>query len=253
MRVSPLQSYCMCERAKRHVWLVSLYIGLQAVFIIFHYSCFMHDCARRAVIGSVGVEANQGRLNSGAQHSVQKKKKNTPQMSWPFHKTKYFPGRIETKNILCKCNQKRHMKPTAGIYFWICRNLQCQQGLNPVHVWNFCFFCLIWTPSETSCYYGKGAARLTSKSTAFIFIFPGYAENLGSDSLSADLEHLKLTEVFACVSQTVMKYFAALSEISWKHAILRHEILLTYSALTPLKHNKHQKVHELFIICGVFC
>lgn len=69
MRVSPLQSYCVCERAKRHVRLVSLYIGLQAVFIIFHYSCFMHDCARRAVIGSVGVEANQGRLNSGAQHS----------------------------------------------------------------------------------------------------------------------------------------------------------------------------------------
>lgn len=40
----------------RHLWLVSLYIGLQAVFIIFHYSCFVHDCTRRALIGFVGVE-----------------------------------------------------------------------------------------------------------------------------------------------------------------------------------------------------
>lgn len=79
----------MCERAKRHVWLVSLYIGLQAVFIIFHYSCFMHDCARRAVISSVGVEANQGVEGvSKLRHSDSK-----PTNVTTFPVDKIFPGK----------------------------------------------------------------------------------------------------------------------------------------------------------------
>lgn len=35
-------------------------VGLQAVLIIFHYSCFMHDGAIGTVISVIGVGANQG-------------------------------------------------------------------------------------------------------------------------------------------------------------------------------------------------
>lgn len=36
-------------------------VALQAVLIIFHYSCFMHDRARGAVISVIGEGTNQGR------------------------------------------------------------------------------------------------------------------------------------------------------------------------------------------------
>lgn len=108
------------------MWIVSLYIGLQAVFIIFHYSCFMHDCARRAVISSVGVEANQGVerfLNSDMQ---------TVQQNHKCHdlSSRRNISQKELKKISMEVEPKHHTKPTGSIYFQICRNLQCQQGLN---------------------------------------------------------------------------------------------------------------------------
>ena len=135
MRVSPLQSYCanMCEREKGHVWIVSLYIGLQAVFIIFHYSCFMHDCARRAVISSVGVEANQ-RVEkvSKLRHADGPTK---PQMSRPLH-----ISHKKKRNILWKLNHNITESLQSVLIFQNRRDV-CQRGLTLVRVWNFCFLC----------------------------------------------------------------------------------------------------------------
>lgn len=66
-----------------HLWLVSLYIGLQAVFIIFHYSCFVHDCTRRALIIFVGVELVEMFPKLTVSGSL-------PQMSWPFSRQNLF-------------------------------------------------------------------------------------------------------------------------------------------------------------------
>lgn len=128
--------------------LVSLYIGLQAVFIIFHYSCFMHDCARRAVIGSVGAEANQRASKTRAQgvQTVQalkerkkgrtkerkragKKKENTSQMSRPFPFDRIFPGRTASKKNMA--NVTGNLRRAR---FWVCRALRRQPGTEPDRV-----------------------------------------------------------------------------------------------------------------------
>ncbi len=168
MRVSPLQSYCafVCEREKGHVWIVSLYIGLQAVFIIFHYSCFMHDCARRAVISSVGVEANQGVerfLNSDMQ---------TVQQDHKCHDLccRRNISQKGVKKISCGSETKTSHKTYSQYLFSDLQRTPVPAGIELSPRLKSLLLLFDMNPSETSCYYGKGATRLTGKPTAFILL-----------------------------------------------------------------------------------
>lgn len=127
----------------------------------------MHDCARRAVISSVGVEANQEveRFLNSADSPTK------PQMSRPFPADEIFP-RKELKENYLEAEPKHHTEKTYNQHLF--------SGLQETYTeterrpcLQFLLLLFNMKPSETSCYYGKRAARLTSKPTAFIFISQG--------------------------------------------------------------------------------
>lgn len=183
MRVSPLQSHCVYvyERVRGHVWIVSLYIGLQAVFIIFHYSCFMHDCARRAVISSVGAEANQGVEKASKPRHVDG--------SNSIANVTTFSGRWNIsleeseENILWKCNRNITQNLRAVFIFRLCRQRPTvPAGIELSPCLKFLLLLFNTKPGETRCYYGKRAYQINQETNSIYFHFPGYAENPNNES-----------------------------------------------------------------------
>ena len=156
---------CVCEREGSESMCGSsaciLACKLFSLYFIIHVSCMIVQ-----VISSVGLEANQG-VERVLNWDIQ-----TVQQNLKCHNLcvgqNISQNVLKEKTILSKWNQN------------ITRNLQlvfivqiCQQGLNWVHVWNFCFFVRYEPPVRLPhCYYGKWATRLTSKPAAFIFISP---------------------------------------------------------------------------------
>ncbi len=141
------------------MWIVSLYIGLQAVFIIFHYSCCMHDCARRAVISAVGVEANQGLerfLNSDMQ---------TVQQNHKCHDlfSRLNISRKELKKISYESGTKTSHKTYSQYLFSDLQEPTVPAGIEVSPHLKFLHLVFNANPCETTCYYGEGAARFTSK------------------------------------------------------------------------------------------
>lgn len=176
MRVSPLQRaivHVRTRQRKGHVWIVRLNIGLQAVFIIFHYSCFMHDCARRAVISSAGVEANQGVerfLNSDMQTVQQNHKCHdlSSRQNISLRKKKKTG-----ESLLRKWNQNVALKTYSQYLFSDSQKPTVPAGIDLSPCLIFLLLLFNMSPGENSCYYGTRTARLTSKPTAFIFISLG--------------------------------------------------------------------------------
>lgn len=65
------------------------------------------------------------------------------------------------ESVLWKWDQKITSQPTSQYLL---------SDLPAVHIWKILPLLLSVNPSQTSCYYGKRAARLTSKPITFIFI-----------------------------------------------------------------------------------
>lgn len=131
----------------------------------------MHDCARRAVISSAGVEANQGVerfLNSDMQ-TVQQNHKCHDLSSRQNISLKKKTG----ESLLWKWNQNVALKTYSQCLFSDLQKPTVPAGIELSPCLIFLLLLLNMSPGENSCYYGTRTARLTSKPKAFIFISLG--------------------------------------------------------------------------------